>query len=145
MTAQDLSQGTDMSDLNDVPVPPPKNKKSWLAKVETKAEALDLIMGVTTGFWVLAGFQLLVGVVLFDFALVFDGLLNAVLAYFFRKYHSIWLAFALLVLSLLALLSTAINILLGTGGGSNIGLALIVVLVASRGVYAARELKRFSS
>lgn len=126
---------------NEIPVPP-KKQDLLFGKIETEDGALKVIKYVSNAIYVLAALQIVVWLVLLGVATVVDWVIFAVCAFILQRYKSRAIAVILLVLSVLAIISTAINSFGGGSGGQNVGLAFLVVFISVRAVQATYKLKK---
>lgn len=115
---------------------PTKKKSALFSKIETRDDALKAVRDCSGGFLVVAAIQGLIGMFLFP-GVIIDAILLAVLALILRKWHSRLAAVVLLVMSLFILVTTVSNrIGVTSQGGTNIFLAVLMVLVGFRSVQA---------
>ncbi|MEI6660241.1 MAG: hypothetical protein WCK91_02355 [bacterium] len=120
---------------------PPK-KNAWFGKIETKEEALKVIKDSSNGFYFLAALQIVIGYFLLGLPAIIDGVIFAVLAFLLRKFNSMVVAVLLLLLSVGAVVVTAINQFGGGTGGRNTILAVIMIWTSIRAVQATFKLHK---
>ena len=113
-----------------------KKKSALFGKLETREDALKAVRDCAGGYFVVAAINGLVGAFLFP-AMLIDAALLGGLALIMRKWHARWAAVLLLLVSLFILVSTVGNRLgITSQGGTNIFLAVLMVLVGFRSVQA---------
>lgn len=120
----------------------PKNKNIWFAKIETKEDALLQIKNAAYSFYFVAALQVILGLFFIPAAII-DGLIFALLAFLLMKFNSTAAAIILFLLSVSAVIFTAINKFGGGAGGTNIFLAIIIVWVSFRAMQATSKLSKF--
>ncbi len=113
----------------------PARKNKWSQKIETKADAEKVIKDASYAYFFVATLQIVAGFFL-GAGTIIDGVIYLVLAFLLRQFYSRAVAIALLILSLAAVVVTAMNIVAQGGGGSNNILAVIMVYVGARSVQA---------
>lgn len=125
------------------PIPPTQVKKnSWFGKIETQDEALEVIKGVSIGFYFLAVLQIVIGYFLIGLESIIDGVIYAVLAFLLRKFNSRVVAVILLLISIASIVFTGINQFAGGTGGKNTILAVITVWASIRAIQATFKLHK---
>lgn len=116
-------------------------KNSLYGRIDTREDALMVIKGVAVGFYVLAGIQAAVGLII-AYTMIIDAAVYAVLAFLLAKFASRFVAVLLLLLAVAATAVTINNKMHGGAGGNNYVLALIMTWAAVRGVQATFFLQR---
>lgn len=117
-----------------------ERKSGIFSKIETSDDALKAVRSTSAVFFVVAAIQAVVGFVL-DAGLWFDAIAFALFGFLLRRFNSRAAAVVLLLLAVLGLLVTFANkIGAGTGGGTNIFLAALVVGAGIRAVRATWKL-----
>lgn len=113
-----------------------KKKNALFGKLDTREDALKAVRDCAGGFFVVAAINGLLGVFLFP-AMLIDAALLGGLALIMRQWHVRWAAVVLLLLSLFILVSTVGNRLgITSQGGTNVFLAVLMVIVGFRSVQA---------
>ncbi|MFH1712108.1 MAG: hypothetical protein ABH846_02630 [Patescibacteria group bacterium] len=112
-------------------------KKFWLGKIDSREQAAFVIKVATNGFYVLAAFQAIVGVFLFGWLAIIDAGLFALFAFLTARFKSCIAAVVLFVLSMIAFISTILNILMDSGGGVNFLLTVLMSILSLRALQAA--------
>src|SRR5258708_35087014 len=111
-------------------------KRGWFSKSETREDALKVVRDTSSGFFVLAAIQGLLGYVFAPVALI-DVAVLLVLGVILRKWHS---RVAAVLLLLFPIPSAALTVLNGLGlmeqGGISMTMVAIMLLVAVRAVEA---------
>ena len=111
-------------------------KRGWFSKIETREDALKVVRDTSSGFFVLAAIQGLLGYVFAPVALI-DVAVLLVLGVILRKWHS---RVAAVLLLLFPIPSAALTVLNGLGlmeqGGISMTMVAIMLLVAVRAVEA---------
>ncbi len=114
--------------------------QAWFAAIKSRENALRTVKNTSVIFFVVAGFQAVLSLVL-GFLVLVDACLMAVGGYFLRQHNSRTAAVFLLILSIFAVGATFANAAgEGTGGGRNIVMAAIVFFAAVRAVEATFKL-----
>ena len=120
-------------------------KFPWWGTVKTLDEAQVVVAAVAKAFYLLAVLQGAVGYFIGGLWALVDAGLYAILALLLQKYRSRAAAVALLILSSIAMITTGMNMLGISKGGTNIVLALIVFWASIRAVQATFALRRLQS
>lgn len=111
-------------------------KKRMFSKIETREEALDVIKDSSNGFFVVAGIQIVIGIILMP-SIILDGVVFAVLGLMLRQLNSRIVAVLLLLVSIGSFVMTSMNKFGVTSeGGGNIFLAGLMVYVSIRAIQA---------
>jgi ABC-type sugar transport system permease subunit len=117
-------------------------KVGLFTKIETRADALRTIKDACRAFLVVAAIQFVIGVFLAP-SMIIDGLVFAALAFILMKWKSKIAAVILLLFSTGVVVVTVLNLLgITSEGGSNVILALIVLIVSIRATEATFKLRR---
>ena len=114
-----------------------KGWRSWFSKIETVQQAREVVRDSVIVFYVVAGIHAVLSFVV-GAAVLFDASGYALLSFWLHKRCSRVAAVLLLLISVLAVASTAMNRL--GGGGRNIFLSIIIFWAAIRAVYASFKL-----
>ncbi|OGJ53663.1 hypothetical protein A2448_00720 [Candidatus Peregrinibacteria bacterium RIFOXYC2_FULL_41_22] len=117
----------------------PKQKFSFkqiAGKIESKEEAVKIIKDCSNAFFILAGIEIVAGIVIIGTAAIIDGIIFGILAFVLRKFYSRVAAIILLLMSLGSVIVTVMNNASGGNGGSNIILAIVIVYASARGIQA---------
>ena len=119
-----------------------QTKKTGLfSRIETREDALKIVRDAAVAFFVLAGLQALIGYFLAPSILIDAGVI-AILDLFLMKGRSRVAALLLLLVSLGEAAVTVLNRLGATSqGGTNVFLAVIMVIAAFRAVEATFKLR----
>jgi hypothetical protein len=127
------------------PEPEASTKKGLFSRIESRADALKLAKDASTGFFVLAALQGLIGFFLMK-GMLADAILFAILAAGVRKWHSRFAAVLLFMASAAGFVVTVLNRAGVTSlGGKNIFLGVFMLILAARAVEATFKLHgRFS-
>ena len=116
-------------------------KMGLFSRIETREEALRLVRDTAVAFFVLAGLQAVIGYFLAPSVLI-DAAVIGILALFLLKGRSRVAALLLLVVSLAEATVTVLNRLgMSSQGGTNVFLAVIMVIAAFRAVEATFKLR----
>ena len=115
--------------------------KSLFGRLESRADAITMIQGVSTAVLIIAAIQGLVGLFV-DPGLLFDAVVYGILGGVLKKHHSRVAAVLLLMVAMGTTVVTFGNkIGASSSGGKNVMLALLVTLAAARAVEAAFKLQ----
>jgi len=115
-------------------------KKSLFSRIETREDALKTVRDAAIGFFVLAGLQGLAAFLLAP-ALLIDATLLLLLGGILMRWRSRTAAILLLLFSMLEGIVTLLNRLgLMSQGGTNVLLAVIMIIAAVRAVEATFKL-----
>jgi hypothetical protein len=122
------------------------SRSRWFSKIETRDDALKAIKDASGGFFVLAGIQAALGViVLKQYSMLFDVAVLVVGAAFLRWFNSRAAAVVLLLLAVVGAGVTVANKFgLALGGGNNVILAALMVWAGVRSVQATFKLHRLA-
>jgi hypothetical protein len=118
-------------------------KGSLFSRIESRDDALATIKGASTGFFVVAALQAALSFLIGSSVLI-DAAAFVVLAFLLRRYRSRVAAVLLLVLAVLTLGATVASkfgVDVGGGGGTNVFLAILVLILAVRAVEATFKLR----
>ena len=108
-------------------------KMGWFSKIQNRDEAMKIAKDCSTGLFVMAGMQGVLGVWL-EPMLLADAAILAIGGFFIRKSFSRTAAIIVLLLSLISFVTTFTNRFGDSGSGSNIILTTILLWVAVRSV-----------
>ena len=121
----------------------PKKKSFWFGKIETRDDAIKIIKEASTFFYVLAGLQIVGGVIIkflvpvySIIAIIVEGIIVGICAFLLRKFNSKIVAIIMILFPMIALIFS---------GGKNIYLPVITILVSVRAIQATFELKKFQN
>lgn len=118
-------------------------KKTWFGAITVKDEAIRAIREASSGFYAVAGIDILIGLFLWRFYIV-EGIIYLVLSLMLRFLKSRATAIVLLTISLAGVFSTVSNFISkANAGGRNILLALIVFGISIRAVQATFKFHKF--
>lgn len=115
-------------------------KNFFFSKIETRDDALMIIKRAAYSFWIVAAIQGCIGIFSLPSMLV-DAALYTILAGILMKWESRVAAVLLALLSMVALIVTALNFVgMRHYGGNNIVLAVIMAFIAIRAIDATFKL-----
>ena len=117
-------------------------KNKWFGKIETVEDAQEAVKSSSNVFIFVGALTFINGFL--GLAEIFDALLFIFLGFILKKYKKLYVAVILFILSLLSLIITILNSIIG-GGDSNIFLAAILVYAGFRAVKGAWKLKKIHS
>lgn len=117
----------------------------WFSRMETREDALKIVKGCSTVFFVVAGLQTAWSLV-HGFVLLYDVAIYVVAAFMLNRFKSRAAAIVLLIMAIVATTTTVANLAgKSLGGGSNVLVAVVVLWSAIRAVGATFKLRsRFS-
>jgi len=119
-------------------------KKAWFGKITTKEEAVKAVKEASSGFYAIAGLNIIIGIFLWRFYIV-EGAIYLTISTILRLLKSRGAAITLFLVSVVAVISTVSNFLNRAGnGGRNIFLALIVLGASIRAIQAAYKFHSLS-
>src|SRR5262245_27260633 len=117
---------------------------AWSLRVDTVDEAKKMIRESAMGFYAIAAIQAVVALVL-GLSMLVDAILFATFALWLQRTNSRIAATLLLLLSAIAIVTTAINKFGSGPGGRNIMLSLIILWLALRAAIATYKLPRLAA
>ncbi|AFY39784.1 hypothetical protein Lepto7376_3598 [[Leptolyngbya] sp. PCC 7376] len=112
--------------------------------IENRSEAIKVIKDISYVFFFIAGLQAILGFFISPIA-VLDGIIYAVLAGLLLTTKSRIVAILLLLLSVISVISTCLNALGISEGGTNIVLSFIIFYSSIRALHATFVLQGASS
>jgi hypothetical protein len=119
-------------------------KKAWFGKITTKEEAIKAINEASSGFYAVAGLNIIIGIFLWRFYVV-EGIIYFTISAILRLLKSRGAAITLFLVSMAAVISTVSNFLNRAGnGGRNIFLALIIFGASIRAIQATHKFHALS-
>lgn len=115
------------------------NKKVWWGPIENKELAEHIVNETAKGFYILAGLQAIIGILLFP-GYILNAILLALIAYWMHKTKSRVAAIILLILSVLSVIGTLMAMVGEVIGGTNIILAILFLWLSIRATQATGKL-----
>ncbi len=119
-------------------------KKFWKGKITEKKLAKFIANEAAKGFYVLAAIQLVIGWFINGPLALIDAVLFAGLAFLMVKFMSRVAAVILVILSVISLITTTFNLVLGGSGGVNIALAVLFLWMGVRAAQATFAYQKMS-
>ncbi|MFA5337746.1 MAG: hypothetical protein WC330_05390 [Candidatus Omnitrophota bacterium] len=111
-------------------------KTVWFGAIKTKDEAIRVVKEASNGFYAVAGLNIIIGIFLWKFYII-EGVIYLTVSTLLRLLKSRGAAIVLLLISVVAAISTISNFASkANGGGRNIFLAIIVLGMSIRAIQA---------